>query len=412
MKEKLKEKFSSFRATKSIIIYALTLLFALLFLIVGNRVASQGKSVFGAGEAEFWRARVQMIIREEKSGYEVEGSEDTMTITSITFDAYALSGPRKGETIRCVQQQDDMFAQFIPKVKPGDTVLIDVAHAGADGEPGGEAYMMYEFARTTPLVWLGLFYAALLIFFGRKKGFDTLLSFGFSILAIFLVLVPAVLTGRDIYGWSLLICGCIVVVNLLLVQGPGAKSVTAGLGCFSGVLCSGLVIALMNKPLHITGLLDEESIFLSYLSGGINVRSTVFCMILIGSIGALMDVAMDIAAALHELREHNPDMPARKLMASGLSIGKDLIGTMANTLVLAYIGGSLGQLLVMITYSAGLSDILNREAIAVEILQSLAGCLSMLAVVPITALFCSIFYRARPKAAIETEAPPMEDEAV
>ena len=380
-----------FKPTKPLVIYIFTLLFAALFLIFGNRAATGGKPVFGAAqEGAFWRARVQMVIREDKSGYDLEGAEDTLTNTIITFDAAALSGPRKGETIRCMQQQDDMFSHVIPKVKAGDTVLIDVMA----GEDGDETYVMYDFVRTTPLVWLGLFYAGLLVFFGRKKGFDTLLSFAFSILAIFLVLVPAVLTGRNIYGWSLLICVCIVITNLLLVQGPGAKSLTAALGCLSGVLCSGLIIAMMNKPLHITGLLDEESIFLSNLSG-VNVRSTVFCMILIGSIGALMDVAMDIAAALHELREHNPDMPSRELMRSGLSIGKDLIGTMANTLVLAYVGGSLGQLLVMITYSAGLTDILNREAVAVEILQSLAGCLSMLAVVPLTAFFCSVFYRPK-----------------
>ena len=380
--------------TRPLIVYILTLTFAVLFLVLGNRVASRGGSIFGAAqEAEFWRARVQMILREDSSAYGLDGAQNDLTMTTITFDAYALSGPHKGKTIRCAQQQDSLFAQFVPKVKPGDTVLVDAMASEEDRE----TYIMYDYVRTSPLIWLGLLYAGLLIFFGRKKGFDTLLSFAFSILAIFLVLVPAVLTGRDIYGWSLLICACIVVVNLLLVQGPGAKSLTAALGCLGGVLTSGLVIALMNKPLHITGLVDEESTYLSYLSGGIDVRSTVFCMILISSIGALMDVAMDIAAALQELREHNPDMPARKIMASGLSIGKDLIGTMANTLVLAYIGGSMGQLLVMITYSAGLTDILNREAVAVEILQSLTGCLSMLAVVPLTALFCSLFYRTKPK---------------
>ena len=393
-----------FKPTKPLIVYILTLLFAALFLLLGNRAATGGKRVFGAAleeqfqKGEFWRAKVQMILREDNSGYGVEGAQGMNTMTTITFDAYALSGPHKGKTIRCVQQQDDMFALLIPKVKAGDTVLIDAIA----GEDNGGAYYMCDYVRTAPLVWLGLVFAALLLLFGRKKGFDTLLSFAFSILAIFLVLVPAVLTGKDIYLWSLLICVCIVITNLLLVQGASSKSIAAGLGCMGGVLCSGLVITLMSRPLHITGLIDEESVYLSQLGGGINVRSTMFCMIMIGSVGALMDIAMDIAAALHELREHNPDMPSRKLMVAGFRIGRDLIGTMANTLVLAYIGGALGQLLVMISYSTGLTEILNREVIAVEILQGLVGCLSVLAVVPLTSFICSLVYR--PKAMIKT--PP------
>lgn len=399
----------AWKPDKHFVIYAVTLIGAILFLVIGNRVASQGRdTIFGAEqEGAFWRARVLEIVREENSGYEIEGAEDAFTMTTITFEARALSGPRKGDTIRCMQQQDDMFAMLIPKAESGDVVLIDVMAT----EEGGEVYLMYDFVRTTPLVWLAVLFAVLVLLFARKKGFNTLLSFAISLMAIFLVLVPAVLNGLNIYFWSLLICFYIVVTNLLLVQGASAKSLTAALGCFGGVACSGLLMAIMNGPMHITGLLDEESIQLSYLESGINVKATIFCMILIGSVGALMDVTMDIAAALHELRENNPALPARELMRSGLNIGKDLIGTMANTLVLAYIGGSLGSLLVMITYSTGITQMINREMIAVEILQALIGCLSVLAVVPLTAFICSVFYRptAAPEAAAADEAEHEDD---
>jgi len=106
---------------------------------------------------------------------------------------------------------------------------------------------------------------------------------------------------------------------------------------------------------------------------------------------------MDIAAALSELQESNPAVSARELIRSGLHIGQDLIGTMANTLVLAYIGESMGFLLVMIRYSANAAHMVNREIIAVAILQCLAGCLSVLAVVPLTSFFCSAFYTGKIK---------------
>jgi len=279
----------------------------------------------------------------------------------------------------------------LPQVKARDTVLLDVQKTG----DSVSSFVLTDFVRTGPLLLLGLLFAVMLVLFGRKKGANTLLSFAFSIAAIFLVLVPALLSGRNIYLWSLLICVYIVVTNLLIVQGPGSKSLSAALGCLGGVLCAGLVMLLANRPMHITGLMEEDAIYLRAM--GIDIRATVFCMILIGSVGALMDVAMDIAAALGELRQGRPDISKKELLRAGLNIGQDLIGTMANTLVLAYIGESMGFLLVMIYYSPSATYMVNREVIAVAILQCLAGVLSVLAVVPLTSFFCSLFYTGKPK---------------
>ena len=367
--------------------YIVTLALAALFLVLGNRAAGHGG--FGGDQADLVRARVLEVISVEESNYSED--DESLILTTVTFDAKALSGTQKGRALRCRQELDSMFGLALPQVKARDAVLLDVQQMGG----GAASYVLVDFVRTGPLLWLGALFSALLILFGRKKGANTLLSFAFSLLAIFLVLVPALLAGRNIYAWSLLISVYIVVTNLLIVQGPSPKSLAAGLGCLGGVLCSGLIILLVNRPMHITGLMDEEAIFLKAM--GVDIKATVFCMIMIGSVGALMDVAMDIAAALHELRESNPGISARELMRSGFNIGQDLIGTMANTLVMAYIGESMGFLLVMINYSANATHMVNREIIAVAILQCLAGCLSVLAVVPLTSVFCSLLYLGRPK---------------
>ena len=102
--------------------------------------------------------------------------------------------------------------------------------------------------------------------------------------------------------------------------------------------------------------------------------------------GAVMDVAMSISSACWELRELNPALPRKALFRSGMNIGKDAMGTMANTLVLAYIGSALCCMLLMVTYSSNVSQILNREQIAVEILQALAGSIGILAALPLTAI--------------------------
>jgi uncharacterized membrane protein len=367
--------------------YIATVVVAAFLLVLGNRVVNQ--KAFTLDDAEIIRARALAIVSVEKDNY----SEDdpTLVMTTVTFDAKALSGRHKGQTLRCVQMVDNMYGLALSQVKAGDAVLLDVLKT--DG--GAYEYTLLDFVRTGPLILLGLLFSALLILLGRKKGADTLLSFALSLLAIFFVLVPALLAGRSTYGWSMLTCVYIVVTNLLIVQGPSKKVAAAGLGCLGGVLCSGLIMLLVNRPMHITGLMEEESIYLKAM--GIDIRAIAFCMIMVGSVGALMDVAMDIAAALHELRESNRGIGAGELLRSGLNIGQDLIGTMANTLVLAYIGESMSFLLLMIYYSANAAHMLNREIISVAILQCLAGCLSVLAVVPLTSFICSRLYSGKPK---------------
>ena len=366
--------------------YIATVILAAVFLVLGNRAA--GRGVFAEGEAELIRARTLRVVSVEEDRYSDE--DDSLVLTTVTFEAKALGGRLKGMTLRCVQQLDSVYGLALPRVKARDTVLLDVQKID-----GASSYVLCDFVRTTPLILLGLLFAVLLVISGRRKGADTLLSFVFSILAIFLVLVPALLSGRNIYLWSLLICAYIVVTNLLIVQGPSPKSLAAALGCLGGVLCAGAVMLLANRPMHITGLMEEESIYLKAM--GIDIRATVFCMILIGSVGALMDVAMDIAAALYELRRGSPGIQPKELARAGRGIGQDLIGTMANTLVLAYIGESMGFLLVTIQYAPNATYMVNREAIAVAILQCLAGVLSVLAVVPLTSFFCSLLYTGKPK---------------
>ena len=373
--------------------YIATVVFAILFLLIGNRVA--GKTTFHSEneKADFVRARVTAVLSVSKDKY--GEASDGLTMTNVVFEAKALNGYQKGEALRCSQTLDSLFALSVPQVKVRDTVLLEYTEPQEGGEEAPD-YVMVEFVRTGPLIWLTILFAVLVLLFGRKKGADTLLSFVFSIAAIFAVLVPALLSGRDIYGWSLLICVFIVVTNLLLVQGPSAKCLAAGLGCLGGVLAAGAIILAVNRPMHIAGLMNEEAIYLKDL--GIDIKAIVFCMIMIGSMGALMDMAMDIASALHELREKHAGITAAELMRSGINIGQDLIGTMANTLILAYIGESMAFLLVMIYFSSSTTVMMNMEIIAVSILQCLAGCLSLLAVVPLTSLFCSMFYlRGKPK---------------
>ena len=141
--------------------------------------------------------------------------------------------------------------------------------------------------------------------------------------------------------------------------------------------CSKSPCASLSKRLYLYNLRKDNPI---------DLKAIIFAMIIVGAVGAVMDVAMSIASSLCEINEKSPDLPARELLKSGLTIGRDIMGTMANTLVLAYIGSALCCMLLMVTYSSNVSQILNREQIAVEILQALAGSIGILAALPLTAI--------------------------
>ena len=178
-----------------------------------------------------------------------------------------------------------------------------------------------------------------------------------------------------------------IVMTLAIVAGVHPKSVAAAVGCICGVGFAGLLTLAMQDVMYISGLIDEDSSFVMYINADavIDLRGVIFAAIVIGALGATMDVAMSIASSLDELLYHRPDLSDFELMRSGLNIGRDIIGTMANTLVLAYVGSSLHTILLLLAYNNDLGSIINRENIAVELLQSVAGSIGILLAVPSTA---------------------------
>ena len=127
----------------------------------------------------------------------------------------------------------------------------------------------------------------------------------------------------------------------------------------------------------------------------INLRALIFAMITIGAMGAVMDVAMDIASSLYEVKRHAPQIRDRELFKSGMNIGRDVMGTMANTLVLAYIGSSLCSILLKISYAYSFNQLMNTESIVVELLNALVGSMAILLTIPLTAFVCCVMYKGR-----------------
>ena len=150
----------------------------------------------------------------------------------------------------------------------------------------------------------------------------------------------------------------------------------------------------MNAIMNITGLVDEQAMYLNDLAGGltIDLRAVIFAAIIIGATGAVMDVAISIASSLYELNDQLENPTFRTLLRSGFTIGRDMMGTMANTLVLAYIGSSLATVVLIVAYNASLTSIFNKEMIVVEVEQALVGSFGILSAIPLTSLLAAWFY--------------------
>lgn len=375
---------------KQKIIYLLSVLLSILYLIIGGRVASSNMPEFEhIYQDNCERAQVEGIISRQSAAQEVDGTRYGQGV-NIIFGAKLLSGPQKGSLITVLQNCDPDSPYQLREVKTRDHVLV-ILNPDSQGDI---KWMMGEYVRTDTLLMFAVAFGVMLILFGRFKGLNTILSLSFTCLAIFTVFVPAILSGKNIYFWAILTCAFIIIMTLLIVNGPNKKSLCSGIGCFSGILLAGGLTLFSDKFLRLTGMLDEESLYLKFLVDDytIDLKAIIFAAILIGAVGAIMDVAISLSSALYEVYEATPKCTPAAIMRSGMTIGRDIMGTMSNTLILAYIGGSLSLTLLLIAYSSSLLGLLNREMIVVEILQALVGSLGLLLTIPLTSAVCATIY--------------------
>lgn len=350
-------------------------------------------AIASAGRAEpiqnaaYTHGRVLALSEREEVFY---GEGDSMRDLTLTFTVDV-----GGETVTATQTiSDGILAGDRREVAPGDHITL----MNNAGEGMADNFVFTGFVRTDALIVLGVCFVLAMLVFGRSKGFGALVALTLTCAAVFGCFIPAVLAGRNIYLWTTVTCAYIVVSTLLIIGRAGRKSLAAIIGCLGGTLVAALVMALTDLSLRMTGFLDDNSAFLLYLDtpAPIDLRALLYAAVLIGALGAVMDIAVDISSALHEIAAKVEHISIGALFRSGITIGRDLIGTMANTLILAYIGSSLSTVLLLAGGStSSLFYLLNREQIVFEILQALVGSFGILAALPLTALVSALLFGRR-----------------
>lgn len=253
-------------------------------------------------------------------------------------------------------------------------------------------YSVFNYDRTAGIVmFLGMF-ALFMMLVGGMKGLRSMIGLAYAMFLIMALLLPAVYHGWPPVAAAVLTSLLIAVFSMVLLNGVGRKTVTAVAATMFGVIAAAAVYYIFSTILHLSGfnLEESEELILIQNSTGMQVGDLLFTGILIASLGAVMDMTMSVASSLFEMKHIHPEMTQKEIFRSGMTIGRDMIGTMCQTLVLAFAGTAVASLLVMISYGTTFNQLLSSDYTALELMHSLTGSMAVILTVPITSCLSAL----------------------
>ena len=274
---------------------------------------------------------------------------------------------------------------------------ISVICEEVDGEI---SFYFHSYDKTFYLSILAIIFIISVIIFGGFKGFKALIALIVTFALIIFCLVPLLLKGYNPIILSISVCILSTILTFAITNGFTKKTLIAILGVVGGLLIGGLIAYVFGVLLKISGFSSESAQMLQYLPSGVafDFKGLLFAGIIIGALGACMDVAMELTSSLIEIKKHKPNICIKELIISGFNIGKDIMGTMVNTLILAYTGGSLSTILLFVGFERSMNEIINLESITSEIIRAISGSLGLLFAIPCTIFaFAYIYDKGRKK---------------
>jgi len=301
-----------------------------------------------------------------------------------------LDGSHKGETM-IIRHTIERIMPGYYIFKVGDKLLVRAT------EDNGkiETVKIQEKVRDTQVYLIVGLFVALLLIIGGIKGLKTLVSLVIAVTMIFFGYIPLIIKGVNPILASLGISIPVVIITLIIISGKNIKTLVAIIGTSLGVIISGILAFIFGNLAHLTGLADDSSISLAYIPQfrNLDYKGILFGTILIGAIGAIMDVAISIASALYEINDLDKNISKKNMIISGMNIGKDMMGSMSNTLILAYVGTTLHLIILFIVYRIRFTEIINLDSIATEIIRAMAGSIGLIITIPVTVVIGTAIYK-------------------
>lgn len=358
-------------------IFILVAIFALSYCLIHFVLVQDDNT---NSTSHFVRAKVISLIQDNTLAD--ENTEGLLRGSQEVIVEIVSSGQFKGKQF---QTTNYMSTLFNVNCQQGTRVIVRLDPMV---ENGGYSAFIYTYDRTAILFVLISVFAISLIGIGRGKGAMALLSLLITLISVVGILFPLIEYGFPAIFVTIIIVFYTTVFTFVLLDGINRKTISAALGTLLGVVIASVFAAIAGALSHITGFQtnEAEELLLIGTDHGMKIKGLFTVGILIASLGAVMDVAMSIASAIHELHEVNDKMTAIELFRSGMNIGRDAMGTMANTLILAFAGSSFTLLLLIYFYNISFTQLMNTDMVVREVIQGLSGSIGIVLTVPIVAI--------------------------
>lgn len=351
-----------------------------LFLLLVVRLNQVDKVALVSREGQTFEKGVVTEILQDN--IQPDGSRTGEQVVRVLMK----SGELKGQEIETTSSSGFLFGApctvgmkvVVMQSLSGDTVVSSV----------------YAQDREFQILAFAALYLLALCLIGGWQGAKGALGLIFTFGCILWVYLPLVYRGWSPFWSAVLVCAVTAVVTLWLVGGPTRKTLVATAGTVAGVVMAGVAAALFSAATGITGwnVSDIESLMTLWSTADIQVGGLLFSGLLISSLGATMDVAMSIASSMAEVQAQTPDISRRALFQAGMRVGRDMMGTDSNTLILAFAGGSVSMLVLDYAYDLPWLQIINSNNIGIAVMQGLAGSFGVVLSVPVTVALAMLLY--------------------
>ncbi|MEA4954452.1 MAG: YibE/F family protein [Pseudoflavonifractor sp.] len=361
-----------FHLSKPLLRWGLPLILSALFLLFVLWLNSAGKIPLVVRQGQSFETGVVIDILRDNLQPDGTRAGEQKLLVKMT------SGIRAGETLETTSSSGYLFGA-------GCTVGMKVILIQS---VAGDATVSAVYAQNRGgalLLFAGL-YLLTLCLVGGQQGVKGALGLLFTFLCILFVYLPMVGRGFSPFWTAVFVCVVTTLVTLWLIGGPTRKTAVAAGGTVAGVVIAGAAASLFSSASGITGwnVSDIESLMSLANAGNIQVGGLLFSGLLISSLGAVMDVAMSIASAIREIYDQNPALSRRALFRAGMRVGRDLMGTDSNTLILAFAGSSASMLVLDYAYDLPFLQIINSNNIGIAVMQGLSGSFGIVLSVPVT----------------------------
>ena len=371
-------------AVMAVVLAALTVCTVWLHRPVEGEVASS------ASQMVYERAVVTAVLSDD--AFPDYDNAEGRRVGTQELEIQIQTGAHKNEVMSLTNY---MSALFNVDLKKGDSIIVRIM----TDEDGAYYASLFNYNRGRVLGVFVLLFFVLLAVLGGKKGLGALLGLLFTLGCIWLILIPCLIRGIPAVPVTVGIIAVTAAGALIFLNGFSEKTLCSVLGCVIGVVAAGGIAAAVGAatPMNGFNMSEAENLLLYGADKGLKISGLLVCGVLISALGAVMDVALGIASAVWEIHEQNPALTARQLFRSGMHIGQDAMGTMANTLILAFAGSSLNMLILVQTYEIPFLQLINTDYICIEVIQSFAGAMGILLTVPIVAFISARLMAAQGK---------------